>query len=214
MLLDQPSQLAVEVVLEVLGHMMAVDPVAVANGEEVVVLDTEDVGVLEALVLVDFGGFAGDVPGASLHSDVCHVGGMVDLEFLGVVGWGFFKGGPSGVAVGDGLLFLDLEAALPFVDFELLFEVFDVLVKLELGNGGEGVDDFFEVGYGGLGLEVVLVGEEVFGGGDHVDHADDAGVVGEVDGWRGEVDFGFDLRAKVDIDMIEIDVLNLNLLLR
>ena len=65
-----------------------------------------------------------------------------------------------------------------------------------------------------MGLEVVLVGKEVFGGGDHVDHADNAGVIGEVDGGRGEVDFGFDLRAKVDIDVIEIDVLNLNLLLR
>lgn len=98
--------------------------------------------------------------------------------------------------------------------FELLFEILDVLVKLELGDGGEGVDDLFEVGDGGLGLEVVLVGEEVFGGGDHVDHADDARVVGEVDRGRGEVNFSFDLGAKVDIDMIEIDVLNFNFLLR
>ena len=70
MLLNQPCQLAVEVVLEVFGNVVAVDPVAVADGEEVVVLDPEDVGVLEALVLVDLGGFARDVPGAGLHGDV------------------------------------------------------------------------------------------------------------------------------------------------
>lgn len=79
---------------------MPVDPVAVTDGEEVVVLDPKEVGVLETLVLVDLGGFARDKAGAGFHEDVGHEGRVVHLGFLGGLGGGgFLKGSPCRVPV-------------------------------------------------------------------------------------------------------------------
>ena len=182
---------------------MPVHTMPITYRKQIVILNSKNIIMLKALVLILLFIFSWYISCSSFHKNVHDIIRIINfilwlnlLRLIMTICRIVFEWSSSWISIWDRFLFLNLKTSLSFMKFQFLFQIFNIWVELKLWNACW-IGNFFSMRHRCLCLKVIFV-LNFFDAWYHVDHSSNARTVTKINGRSYHIDFWFCLQSSTD----------------